>query len=121
MTKPGITDNAFHAVRLTRSESTVTVSVDGTQFLSATDARLAGTGQVGVGAYNESAYFDDVYVTVPQTPAPPPPPTTSPTQFSAIMTFGDFANYSPLTASRGRSWTRVATSACSSTRPSTAS
>jgi molybdopterin-guanine dinucleotide biosynthesis protein len=90
-TTPGITDNAYHNVQVSRRGQTVTVSVDGQQLVTATDAALATAGQVGVGSYNDAAYFDDVNVTVPV--------TQSPTAFSSTNQ-GDFANYTPLTPSR---------------------
>jgi hypothetical protein len=90
-TTPGVTDTAYHDVQVSRRGQTVTVSVDGAQLMTATDAALATAGQVGVGSYNDSAYFDDVNVSVPI--------TQSPTAFSS-SNLGDFANYTRLTPSR---------------------
>jgi hypothetical protein len=94
--RPGITDNAYHSVRVARTGLSVSVWLDGQQLLSSTDPRLAAPGAVGVGAYNESAYFDDVNVTAAQQP----PPVQSPTAFGPDATSGDFANYAPLSGSR---------------------
>jgi hypothetical protein len=90
-TTAGVTDNAYHNVQVSRRGQVVTVSVDGAQLMSANDAALGSAGQVGVGSYNDSAYFDDVNVTVPV--------TQSPTAFSSSNQ-GDFANYTSLTPSR---------------------
>jgi parallel beta-helix repeat protein len=88
-TTAAFSDNAYHNVQVSRTGQIVSVSVDGRQVLSANDAGVAAVGRVGVGSFNDSAYFDDVNVTVP-----------SPTSFSPVAGFGDFANYAPLTASR---------------------
>jgi hypothetical protein len=65
---PGIPDTAYHTVALSRRGQAITVSVDGQSILSATAASLATPGRVGVGSFNDSAYFDDVNVaTTPPT------------------------------------------------------
>jgi hypothetical protein len=45
----------------------VTVTFDSSQLLQATDTALGATGGVGVGSYNDSAYFDNIDVTEPST------------------------------------------------------
>jgi len=54
-------DNAYHAIEITREGSAIRVRFDGNLILSADDASL-GEGKVGVGSFNDSAYFDDVSI-----------------------------------------------------------
>jgi hypothetical protein len=49
-----------HNIGLARVGSTVTVTLDGTQILSQTNAAFGATGRVGIGSYNGSVYFDNV-------------------------------------------------------------
>jgi hypothetical protein len=60
-------DNAYHNIEVIRSGSNIAVKFDGTQILSATDA-THGLGQLGVGSYNDSAYFDNIAVLGVATP-----------------------------------------------------
>ncbi|MCX5658232.1 MAG: hypothetical protein NTW19_00750 [Planctomycetota bacterium] len=66
-TAAGFTDNNYHDIKLLRVGSQVTVAVDGAVILNANDSRLTAVGGVGVGSYNDAAYFDDIYATTPVT------------------------------------------------------
>ncbi len=57
-----LNDNAYHSIKINRTGSTISVYFDGTLILRTDDSSL-GAGRVGVGSYNDSAYFDDVSVT----------------------------------------------------------
>ncbi len=57
-----LNDNAYHSIEVTRIGSDISVRFDGNVILNANDSSL-GAGKVGVGSYNDSAYFDDVNVT----------------------------------------------------------
>jgi hypothetical protein len=67
-TRAGITDTAYHAIQLWRFGGWIRVLVDGAEILSATastqalDMALRAAGAVGVGSYDDSAYFDDIDV-----------------------------------------------------------
>ncbi|MCX5662489.1 MAG: hypothetical protein NTW19_22640, partial [Planctomycetota bacterium] len=95
----GVTDNAYHALRVVRSGQTVTVSRDGSVLMTATNAALAAVGSVGVGSYNDAANFDDISVTVPaaDTTAPTASLTAGNvsaaggTSYSFTVTFSDNA------------------------------
>ncbi|NOX76888.1 MAG: hypothetical protein GXP17_09830 [Gammaproteobacteria bacterium] len=56
-----ITDNLYHAVEISRSGDEITVLFDGATVLTATDAAFT-TGRVGVGSFNDAAYFDAIRV-----------------------------------------------------------
>jgi len=56
-----VTDNLYHAIEISRSGGEITVLFDGATVLTATDTTFA-TGRVGVGSFNDSAYFDDISV-----------------------------------------------------------
>jgi len=58
-----LTDNEYHSIKVSREGNEVKVYFDGTPVLSADNSALNTVGQVGVGSYNDSAYFDDVNVT----------------------------------------------------------
>jgi len=75
-----LNDNAYHSIEVSRAGSVITVRFDGSVVLSGTDNSL-GAGRVGVGSFNDSAYFDDVSVTgiaatVPGNTSPPSTPST---------------------------------------------
>ncbi len=57
-----LNDNAYHSIKINRTGSTISVYFDDTLILKTDDSSL-GAGRVGVGSYNDSAYFDDVSVT----------------------------------------------------------
>ncbi|MCF6323919.1 MAG: DUF5011 domain-containing protein [Gammaproteobacteria bacterium] len=70
----GLNDNDYHSIEVRRAGSVISVFFDGALMLSGNDDSL-GAGQVGVGSYNDSAYFDDVSVggvasTTPDTTPP---------------------------------------------------
>jgi hypothetical protein len=71
-TAAGFTDTGYHDVRITRTGQSVTLSVDGAAILSASAASVGTAGQVGVGSFNDAAYFDDVNVTTPVAAAAAP-------------------------------------------------
>jgi len=55
-------DNDYHKIEVSRAGSEIKVYFDSRLILSANDDSL-GAGKIGVGSYNDSAYFDDVSVT----------------------------------------------------------
>ena len=56
-----ITDTLSHAIQIQRTGTSITVWYDGNQILSTTDATFIG-GQIGLGALNDAAYFDNVII-----------------------------------------------------------
>ncbi len=56
-----ILDTNYHAIQIQRVGSTITVWYDGNQILNTTDATFIG-GQIGLGALNDAAYFDNVVI-----------------------------------------------------------
>ena len=56
-----ITDTLYHAIEIQRVGSTITVWYDGNNILTTADATFIG-GQIGLGALNDAAYFDNVIV-----------------------------------------------------------
>jgi len=69
-----LNDNFYHAIKVSRLGSEIKVYFDDNLIMSASDSTF-GAGQVGVGSYNDSAYFDDVSITgeastTPDTTAP---------------------------------------------------
>ncbi len=56
-----LNDNLYHAIDIVRSGDQIRVTFDGNMLLSATDATFA-MGRLGVGSFNDSAFFDDVRV-----------------------------------------------------------
>ncbi|MCF6325557.1 MAG: DUF5011 domain-containing protein [Gammaproteobacteria bacterium] len=69
-----LNDNGYHSIEVSRTGSLLNVLFDGSLILSADDSDL-GAGRVGVGSYNDAAYFDDVSITgessiTPDTTAP---------------------------------------------------
>ncbi len=63
-----LNDNDYHTIKITRAGDVTDVYFDDNSIMSATNT--SGVGQVGVGSYNDSAYFDDVKVVVNATPTP---------------------------------------------------
>jgi len=57
-----LNDNAYHAIEITRNGDRISVTIDGNPLLDANDATFA-LGRLGVGSFNDSAYFDDLSVT----------------------------------------------------------
>ena len=57
-----LNDNAYHSIEIKRIGNAISVRFDDNLILSADDNSL-GAGKVGVGSFNDSAYFDDVSVT----------------------------------------------------------
>ncbi|VAW86955.1 hypothetical protein MNBD_GAMMA16-119 [hydrothermal vent metagenome] len=55
-------DNEYHHIEISRVGSEIKVYFDGDLMWNVVDDSL-GVGQVGIGSYNDSAYFDDVSVT----------------------------------------------------------
>ncbi|MCF6325340.1 MAG: DUF5011 domain-containing protein [Gammaproteobacteria bacterium] len=69
-----LNDNAYHTIKVSRLGSEITVYFDESWVMNASDSTF-GNGLVGVGSYNDSAYFDDVKVvgqatTTPDTTVP---------------------------------------------------
>ncbi len=59
---PTFADANYHSLRVERTGSQIRAFFDGGQILSANDS-FFGEGQIGVGSFNDSGYFDDVSVT----------------------------------------------------------
>jgi hypothetical protein len=57
-----ITDNIYHQYEIERIGSAIHLRKDGQTYLSANDSRLSGNGSLGVGSYNDSAFFDDIFI-----------------------------------------------------------
>lgn len=66
----GIRDNNYHDIRLDKIGSRVKVYYDGVQILETENALLSGAGRVGVGSFNDAAYFDDIAVVAIENLAP---------------------------------------------------
>ncbi len=103
-----IPDNNYHSIKLTRSGDLISVYFDNVKILEGRDSTL-GSGQIGIGGFNDSSLWDDIAVTAPTggaTPTPTPTPTSTPSPTSLPTTFtldpylGDTANWEPLTAGR---------------------
>ncbi len=57
-----ILDTNYHAIKIQAAQGTgITVWYDGDQILTTTDASFIG-GEIGLGALNDAAYFDNVIV-----------------------------------------------------------
>jgi len=56
-----LSDNDYHSIEVRRKGSAIKVYFDGHLIMSATDS-APFAGQVGVGSYNDTAYFDDVSI-----------------------------------------------------------
>ena len=56
---PAVADTNWHDYRLVRAGTTVTAYIDGTEYMSVTDDALGAEGMIGMGGYNDIAYFDD--------------------------------------------------------------
>ena len=83
-----IPDNEYHPIEVSRAGSLITVKADGAVIMQANDATF-GAGRVGIGAFNDAAWWDDIAITVPAR------------TFSAGDPYlGDAANWQPLTAAR---------------------
>jgi hypothetical protein len=54
-----LSDTAYHTYRLVRAGNTVTAYVDGNVYLTETDDALVSEGMIGMGSYNDIAFFDD--------------------------------------------------------------
>ncbi|VAW88830.1 Chitinase, partial [hydrothermal vent metagenome] len=72
-----LNDNAYHAIKVSREGSEIKVYFDDNLIMHASDSTF-GVGQVGIGSFNDSAYFDDVQVVgeVTTTPDTTPPMIT---------------------------------------------
>jgi hypothetical protein len=58
-TTPAIGDTMYHDYRLVRSGTTVTAYIDEVEYMSVTDEKLGKEGMIGMGSYNDIAFFDD--------------------------------------------------------------
>ena len=57
-----ITDNEYHDIEVSRRANQIVVKRDGIVVLTANDASF-GDGKVGIGSFNDPAYFDTIEVT----------------------------------------------------------
>ena len=62
VTQKGIPDDQYHDVVLNLSGNQITVSLDDSLFLSASNAKLLKIGKIGVGSPNYAAFFDDISI-----------------------------------------------------------
>jgi fibronectin type 3 domain-containing protein len=69
---PTFNDGLYHALRVERTGSRILAFFDGTQFLEVTD-NFFGQGQLGLGSFNDSGYFDDVTISANACAAPAAP------------------------------------------------
>jgi len=85
-----LTDNLYHSIKVSRMGSEIKVYFDNKLIMNVNDDRF-GAGQVGVGSYNDSAYFDDVKVVgkVTITPDTTPPVITLIGNNPQTITLGD--------------------------------
>ncbi|HWM44716.1 MAG TPA: hypothetical protein VNP36_19945, partial [Burkholderiales bacterium] len=84
-----IPDNGYHQIEVSRAGSLIAVKADGAVLMQVNDATF-GAGRVGIGSFNDAAWWDDVAIA-----------GASATMFSTLDPyFGDAANWEPLTASR---------------------
>ncbi len=56
-----ITNTSYHSIKIQRKGTSISVWYDGESVLTTTDATFIG-GQIGLGALNDAAYFDNVVV-----------------------------------------------------------
>ena len=71
-----ITDVNYHAIKIQRTGANISVWYDGASVLTASDATF-GAGEIGLGAVNDAAYFDNVII------GPPVITLTAPSALSA--------------------------------------
>ncbi len=57
-----LNDDFYHEVQLSRVADSIEVRFDGNTVLQVMDTSFA-SGQIGLGSYNDSAYFDDIRIT----------------------------------------------------------
>ena len=72
--RPADAAGARDLIELARAGTTISLSMDGSPLLSVVDGTF-GVGGLGVGSFNDSAYFDDILVATPrgeQIPRAPP-------------------------------------------------
>ena len=82
-----IPDNEYHQIEVSRAGTLITVKADGAVLMQANDATF-GAGRVGIGAFNDAAWWDDIAI-------------AAPTSFATLDPYlGDAVNWEPLTASR---------------------
>ena len=84
-----IPDNAYHQIEVSRSGSLITVKADGTVLMQANDAAF-GAGRVGIGSFNDAAWWDDIAVAVPL-PTDTSPPGTPPNVAATALSFSEVA------------------------------
>lgn len=56
---PALSDTLYHNYRLVRTGTAVTAYIDGVEYMSVDDAALGSEGKIGIGSYNDIAFFDD--------------------------------------------------------------
>ncbi len=75
-------DGAYHDVQITRTGSTISVYYDN-QIIMTADNQTFGVGQVGIGSYNDQAWFDDFSVETCAASGNSPPQITHTPVYSA--------------------------------------
>jgi hypothetical protein len=56
---PALSDTLYHNYRLVRTGTAVTAYIDDVEYISVDDAALGSEGKIGIGSYNDIAFFDD--------------------------------------------------------------
>jgi len=56
---PAFSDTMYHDYRLVRSGTSVTAYVDGVEYMTVDDPLLGIVGKIGMGSYNDVAFFDN--------------------------------------------------------------
>ena len=83
-----IPDSGYHPIEVSRAGSLITVKADGAVLMQANDATF-GAGRVGIGAFNDAAWWDDIAIVVPVTDTSPP---STPTNVAATaLSFSEVA------------------------------
>lgn len=59
---PGLADDSYHTVVVSRAGDRLTISVDGVQFCDVQDEVLACEGRIGFGAKDDGVFFDEIEV-----------------------------------------------------------
>ncbi|MCP3681307.1 MAG: DUF1565 domain-containing protein, partial [bacterium] len=72
-----IPDNNYHEVKVEREGNVIRVFYDNNQVLSTTDSTY-GEGRIGIGSFNDGAYWDDIVVGTGEEPEPEPEPQPEP-------------------------------------------
>ncbi|HEV8398076.1 MAG TPA: PKD domain-containing protein, partial [Vicinamibacterales bacterium] len=84
-----IPDNEYHQIEVSRAGSLITVKADGAVLMQANDATF-GAGRIGIGAFNDAAWWDDIAIAV-LAPADTSPPSTPTNVTATALSFSEVA------------------------------